>query len=161
MIAAAGNQSEPENPQGVRGEVLTDPHHTRADIVLIRRAIREDWPVDSEARRVVVERMKKILENPLSDDELAMKASGVLLAADTNNIKRESLDQKDEHHAEGETVRHEHAITDERRSRLADLDARLGAGVLAIEQAASNGSGHPSANGRASDANGANGAKPT
>lgn len=44
------------------GDLLSDPHHTRADCRLAARAVRERWPVPDAAKTVVVERLLKIID---------------------------------------------------------------------------------------------------
>jgi len=41
--------------------VLTDPHHIRADIKTLQRAVREDWPVPPEVRPEIIRRLVGIV----------------------------------------------------------------------------------------------------
>lgn len=104
---------------------LSDPHHLKADAAMVRRAIREDWPLTPEIRRMIVSQMA-LVAGRSGDERNRIAAAKVLVAADSVNVRREALDQADEHHAEGETVNHQVTggivIADLRREVLADAD---------------------------------------
>lgn len=64
---------------------------SRTNVNMIRRAIRNDWPITPELREKVVTQMARIVDNGDYDrDRIA--ASKVLMAADSINAKRESMD---------------------------------------------------------------------
>lgn len=44
--------------------ILTDPRHLRADLRLIRTAIRQGWPIPVESRVILMDRVNALLENP-------------------------------------------------------------------------------------------------
>lgn len=83
-----------ENPSGVLGDgaLLAGKHN----MVLIRRAIREDWPIPPDLRVLLVRQMGRVMKhNPDARNKIA--AAKVLVAADAVNQRREAMDQADEH----------------------------------------------------------------
>jgi hypothetical protein len=83
--------SEGENPR-VRGDALFSRRGTESeDMRLIRRSIRNGWPVSDEIRRKVMERVEGILDNS-SDSRDVINASKVAIQADGLNAKREAME---------------------------------------------------------------------
>lgn len=132
MIAAAHN-GEPEEPDeecGGRGNCVDrDPHRIRGNIALIRRAIREDYPIDAETRASLVREMRNIMETN-EDERARIGAAATIIAADNVNAKREAMDQKDEHAFLPRTLLHLHAEVrrtspDELRAELEQINAAL------------------------------------
>lgn len=69
---------------------------SRSDMQLIRRAIRNDWPLSAEIREEAVIAARKILKGARSHrDKLA--AIKILAEADKMNALRERMDQRDKH----------------------------------------------------------------
>ena len=83
-----------------------------ADIKLAGRAINEEWPVSSEIRSEVVDKLQFISKH--GSPELAIAASRVLLAADALNAKKREAEQR--------RLEAEHA----RKLQLIELAVRLG-----------------------------------
>jgi hypothetical protein len=92
---------EPEKSGG-QGEMLplSDPHHIRGDAVMVKRAIRERWPIDAEKREKLANRAAEL---GLADD-VDTSAAGLRLV-----VAMVGQNQADEH--------------------LADKNARLDAGL--------------------------------
>ena len=130
--------------QGGQGEgICGDPHHVRADQRMLQVAIKRGWigghrwPTDAT--------LSELSEIPFDDMSLRERAAyavgrdvghidaRVRQIAAKNVIAMEKQNQADDHHADGETVRHEHTVTDERGSRLTALAERLGVGVVVID----------------------------
>ena len=110
MIAAAnnGDEEEPDENAGGRGKFVdTDPHRVRGSIALIRRAIRNDYPIDAETRASLIREMRDIMETN-EDERARIGAAATIIAADNANIKREAMDQKDEHAYLPKTYLHVH-----------------------------------------------------
>jgi hypothetical protein len=83
--------SEQENSR-VRGDALFSRRGTESeDMRLIRRSIRNGWPVSDEIRRKVMERVEGILDNS-SDSRDVINASKVAIQADGLNAKREAME---------------------------------------------------------------------
>ena len=64
---------------------------SKTDLILTRRAIRNDWQMSAAARGKIVSEMIRIVSSSASDRE-RIGAAKVLIAADAVNVKRESLD---------------------------------------------------------------------
>ncbi|MEX0775080.1 MAG: hypothetical protein WD042_05125 [Phycisphaeraceae bacterium] len=62
------------------GELLTNPKHYRADMVLIAQAAREGWPVPAQTKHRLVERVAALLSNP--SWRVRLRAIKTLLAMD-------------------------------------------------------------------------------
>ena len=70
---------------GADSGILADPHHAGMDAKLLRRALRERWPIPEAKRPTIVERLVKIVdESP--DDGDAIKAASVLRSMDADNL---------------------------------------------------------------------------
>lgn len=83
----AGDSGQGNGPGGGQGEILSDPHHFRADAKMLMMAARRRWPVRKVTRRGAVERLEQALDNP--DDTVAIAAVKALGYLDSLNIKRE------------------------------------------------------------------------
>lgn len=77
---------------------------------MIKRAIRNDWPITAEMRKILVARMQEIIKTS-DDDRNCIGAAKALLLADSINVKRESMDQADEHKRMPDKHLHLHAET--------------------------------------------------
>ena len=51
------DHEQAETPGLPFGELFRDPHHLRGDLRLLRRAIREGWPIPETSRAALVERV--------------------------------------------------------------------------------------------------------
>ena len=64
---------------------------SKTDLILTRRAIRNDWQISADARGKIVSEMIRIVSSSASDRE-RIGAAKVLIAADAVNARRETLD---------------------------------------------------------------------
>ena len=81
-----------ETPDLPFGELFREPHHLRADLRLLRRAIREGWPIPEGSRRLLLDRVSGILQNPEAVHEgirsrAVAAASEVFVEADLANLR--------------------------------------------------------------------------
>ena len=77
-------------------------------MAMVRRAIKEGWPITPQLRRILVDKMADVMT--LADDERTQVAAAkVLIAADAINTKREAMDQADDHKAQPDLHLHAHA----------------------------------------------------
>ncbi|WP_437188290.1 hypothetical protein SH668x_001728 [Planctomicrobium sp. SH668] len=82
--------------RGLGGLPLVDERTCGQDLRLIRRAIRNDWPVSPQLRASILTKMSEVLqESP--DPRCLVAAAKVVVAADRINVAREALDMRDEH----------------------------------------------------------------
>jgi len=72
------------NPQGGWGEC------TKADLLLIRQAIREDWPVPDDVRRSIIEELFQEVSTDCSDVRRFVAIVRVFLAMVKGNIDASS-----------------------------------------------------------------------
>lgn len=158
MIAAAQPApDEPDEPKGVLGDGALRPG--KYNMALVRRAIREDWPIPNDLRKALVEQMGAVLTSEIrvvyaqDEDEREeiidsavrnkIAAAKVLVAADAVNAKREAMDQKDEHLLMPKMVLHGHGtigeMTNEQLDRIiaGDFSAIPDAGGCGEEAEAS------------------------
>ena len=71
-------------PQGGWGEF------TKADLLLIRQAIREDWPVPDDVRRAIIEELFQEVDTDCSDVRRFLAIVRVFLAMVKANIDASS-----------------------------------------------------------------------
>jgi hypothetical protein len=64
-----------------------------ADIKLVGRAFREDWPATAERKEEAIEALMDVIR--LRDPELTVAAFGALVKADAANVKRAELEAKE------------------------------------------------------------------
>jgi hypothetical protein len=75
-------------PEGGQGE--ESAHHGRGTMAMVRRAIREEWPISPATKAAVVEQMDRIVRRTRNNrDKIA--AAKVLVAADGVNVRREAV----------------------------------------------------------------------
>lgn len=67
------------------GSILADRHHTRADLALLRRALRNKWPVTSEHQGRIVDRLMELVDDP--DPKIAASAVRTGVAVVDANIR--------------------------------------------------------------------------
>src|SRR4051812_18151826 len=60
----------------------------RSEVNVVRRAVREGWPISPEIRSKVVEMAVRILDTP--GDKRHVAAMKILLLADSLNVRREA-----------------------------------------------------------------------
>ncbi len=72
------------NPQGGWGE------STKADLLLIRQAIREDWPVPDDVRRAIIDELFQEVDTDCSDVRRFIAIVRVILAMAKANINASS-----------------------------------------------------------------------
>ena len=102
---------------------------TKADIRLLGRAMREDWPTSAEVKAEAIQALLEIVR--LKDPELTIEAVKVLVKADESNQKAQALLAKQEQNDSA------------RRIKLLELARLIPVGeITAI--ASSDGSGLPS-----------------
>lgn len=65
--------------------LLADPHHQGMDAKLLKRALRERWPIPEKIRPRIVERLVDIVDQS-PDDGDAIKAASVLRSMDSDNL---------------------------------------------------------------------------
>jgi hypothetical protein len=118
MNASTVSSESPKNAPVQRGEgelhsdLLTPPTGLRdvtgRDIGLMRRAVRERWPVDDKMRAAIMERMGKIISKPAVQvmtasgkqildgpaDSNAVRAAGVIVAMVQQNQADDHLAEK-------------------------------------------------------------------
>ena len=92
MIAPI-NPGQPEPRGGLGG--IADERNQAAAIVLVRRAIRNDWPLTDAMRQLVVNQMALVVGRS-EDNRAKVAAAKVLVAADSINAKREADDLRAE-----------------------------------------------------------------
>lgn len=102
MIANSSNlqpEEEPDKPDGsvqqIGGQPVVDPRTGGKDMRLLRRAIREDWPITPEIRRLIVNQMA-LTAGRSEDERNRIAAAKVLVAADSINARREATDMQAE-----------------------------------------------------------------
>jgi hypothetical protein len=78
------------------GGLLDRPHHARSgpELNLIRRALREGWPVSSGVMQKIMDRVELIVDVE-TDDAMFIKAAQIAIHADKNNIAA-ARNEKDE-----------------------------------------------------------------
>lgn len=74
------------------GELFREPKHLRGDLRLLRRAMREGWPIPEESRRVLLDRVSRIIHEPEGVPEgvrtrATLAAAWVVLEADRENLR--------------------------------------------------------------------------
>lgn len=74
-------------------ELFREPHHLRGDLRLLRRAIRDGWPIPEESRRVLLDRVSRLLIKDVEDipegirNRVLLGACAVFLEADRENLR--------------------------------------------------------------------------
>jgi hypothetical protein len=97
---------------------------------MIRRALREEWPLTAEQRRVCIDFAMRVIAN--GEPRSGLAAISALIAADNINAKREAGDV----HARGQDVQLQAAALDALARDHPDLYAQLLAATLAKPTAA-------------------------
>lgn len=95
-------------PAEVETDLLSDPTYSAQDLKMIKRAIRNDWPISPDLREMLVNRMQEIIKTS-DDDRNCIGAARALIQADALNAKREALEQADEHKRMPDKHLHLHA----------------------------------------------------
>ena len=79
-----------DESQGVLGDGAL--HAGKGNMALVRRAVRNRWPVGSKLKRAVVRQMAKIATSGEVSERDRIAASKVLVAADALNARREQAE---------------------------------------------------------------------
>lgn len=74
--------------------LFQDPHHERADLRMLRTAIKNRWPISKSLRGLAIEKIKEILSSGDSSETAQIAAIKVLIAADALNARREEAPAK-------------------------------------------------------------------
>ncbi len=93
--------SETQEITGGQGDeaLLADPHHERADLKTLSRAVREEWGVPPALRKKAVKRLETILDRDGEEsDRSAVSAVAVL-------ERMVKANQADLHHVEGKAAK--------------------------------------------------------
>jgi hypothetical protein len=64
--------------------ILRDPKHIRADLRMIRGAIRNGWDIEPDAKAEIVRRVAEIAEDPKTDRQLIKSAVTILRMIEDN-----------------------------------------------------------------------------
>lgn len=94
MIAESESEfddSEDETPGG-QGELLADPAHSRADLRLIGRAIKERWPIEEAKRKPLIDELLSIAMNTDNEVKERILAARAVIEADKVNMTQEERD---------------------------------------------------------------------
>ena len=109
-VAAGSNQPQPKDELVVSGQtaesnshpeqtgahggtsLLTDPHRSKGDLVLLRRAIKNRWPVLAEHQAQLVERTLELVAD--ADPKIAVSAVRAGVAMVDANIKIDMEEDK-------------------------------------------------------------------
>lgn len=78
---------------GIGGELFANDRHILSDLNISRRAIRNGWNVKPELKQRILDRMALIIEVE-SDDDIAIKASKIVLEADKIDLATEREDKE-------------------------------------------------------------------
>ncbi len=110
-MADGGEQNVPGDTVGGQGEILptSDGHHTRADIALVGRAVRQRWGIPPEIRTELPAAMRQIVNKEsvtildswgvaieVSNDRERIAAAKVLVAMEGQNQADDHLADKNE-----------------------------------------------------------------
>lgn len=109
------NPTNDEQPQGGLGGLASERNQT-SDIAVVRRAIRDDWPISPAMRQLIANQMALIVGRGESDTRSKVAAARVLVAADSVNAKREAMD-----------------INAERGISQTNVSVNVGVGVKVVE----------------------------
>lgn len=89
-VNSGGESKAPESAQapiaiGGKVDLFNDARHLRRDRQLVETAIREKWPISSDDRRLIVERLVNIVTTTDSEKS-CVAAARALIAADGLNV---------------------------------------------------------------------------
>jgi nicotinate-nucleotide pyrophosphorylase len=79
--------------KGVRGGIL-DERRPKEHMAMMRRAVRQGWPISDEMRRLIMNQMALIVGRSEKDRD-RVAAAKVIVSADSVNVRREQMDQLD------------------------------------------------------------------
>jgi hypothetical protein len=134
-VIAMNNTPNGDESPGGRGEgvYLTPVQENKIVRMVLNRKRR--FKVTPAIKREMLETSRRNMQ----DEDGRVSNSAV-----SNLIKMESLNQADEHHAEGETVNHVHSV-DERRAKFLGIAERIGIAGMVIDAATSKPGSDPAA----------------
>jgi len=92
-----GQTHESNSPPETSGDqggtaLLADKHRSKGDLVLIRRAMRNKWPVKTGDQAVIVDRLMRLVDDP--DPKVAVSAVRTGVAMVDANIRIDMEDDK-------------------------------------------------------------------
>jgi hypothetical protein len=135
--------------RGDAGKLLTDPHRVRSDLAMIKRALNKGWNV--RRKTMIRRRLESIVMKTLGEvvtkdgvisteskaDELAIKASSVLLQMDHQDVERVKFLEPDSSMQESQQqpVVNVNVSINSRTIELARLADKFGARELCIDGA--------------------------
>ena len=130
-------------PSGGQGGVLptSDDHHTRADLALVGRAVRQRWGVPDSVRKELPEAMRSIVLNDDPENTRErVAAAKVLVAMEAQNQADDHAEDKNARLDGGQSTENVvHMIPAPTRARVVDrlvihaqspTRARVGAGIM-------------------------------
>lgn len=116
---------------GASGLLLADPGHIRADARMLRRAIRNKWPITKLVKQETVETLRDIMKDPMEKSNNRIAAAKTLVAADSVNARREQSSETGDQHVHFHSHEADRVLNDpdyiawqRERALLADSDAR-------------------------------------
>ncbi len=121
MISPA---SQPNNGGGLGGSTEL----SRADVQLVSRAVKREWPISPEIKTTVIKKLSHIVETDESARNV-VSAAKTLVAADALNARREQIETP---------VKHEHD-----HSGSIDVDERRTILIAELGRAGGRGDGQP------------------
>jgi hypothetical protein len=82
-----------ESVEGTRGqgEAIVDPHHSRRDLAMMRRAIAGEWEIPEKLRMQFVEVASKIYQDEEEDSRARVAAGKLILTANEQNQKSQGV----------------------------------------------------------------------
>lgn len=104
----------PEQQRQTESTILTDPHHTRADLVMLRQAIRRKWKIPDVAFEALPKMVANIAVDASQKTETRLKAVACLSAMHEQNDGERRKPEVTVNVGVGISV-------DERRSRIAEI----------------------------------------
>jgi hypothetical protein len=119
-----------QNPAGGSGGnsalVLGDGglHPGKGNMALVRRAIRDGWPIPAEVRQSVVTQLAGVVAGS-EDERNKIAASKVLVSASAVNATLERLDQADDHVKRPQVHAHAHFSQPTDQDRIAAIFERF------------------------------------
>lgn len=76
--------------------IAGDAKRIESDAKLLKKAIRNRWPVTDEVRKAVIDRLEGFIKDPKIDPDRATAAARVIVAAEGQNQADDHLREKNE-----------------------------------------------------------------